>query len=351
MLKSQSSRSPFLLASVSVLLLAAGAMHVASAKTVNRSLCIFDPIGANGFVYQEMQNYVTAALKWGVHFHPHAYSNEAVAASDFKAGKCDAVEMTGIRNIHYVKFAGSLDMAGGLQTYKQEHTAIRIMSSPKAAKYMQQGPYETVGVFPAGKAFLFARKKKYLRSTKQFDGKKIASLDHDKQANTLIRTYGATPVSSTIANFGPKFNNGSVQYAYAPSFAYKAMELYKGLGKNGGISDFVLGELSFQIDIHKKSFPKGFGQKSRTWVLHHMWGPAMKRIKHDDNTIPSHYWVHIENTPRGKKYRKIFLHARIKLWKENWYSHKMQHLLKEIRCHTNASLAECSEPYEGGPVQ
>ena len=334
---------------VCALLFALGAVQTASAKTVTKSLCIYDPIGANGFIYQEMQDYVTAALKWGVHFQPRAYSNEGVAASDFKAGKCDAIEFTGIRNMHFVKFAGSLDMAGGLQTYKEEHTAMQVMSSPKAAKYMQSGPYETVGVFPAGKVFLFAHNKKELASLKQAAGKKIAIMSYDKQARALVNVVGATPVPSSIATFGPKFNNGSVDYAYAPSFAYKALELYKGLGKNGGIADFVLGQLSLQIDIHKKEFPKGFGQQSRTWVLNNMWQPAIRRVKHDDKSIPNHYWVHISGK-RAQKYRKIFLHTRQRLWKDGWYNHKMQHLLKKIRCHYNPSLAECSEHYEGGPV-
>lgn len=346
---SQRKRFSCMFMGLCALLLAMGAVQTASAKMINRTLCIYDPIGANGFIYQELQDYITAALRWGVHFQPHAYSNEGVAASDFKAGKCDAVEFTGIRNMHFVKFAGSLDMAGGLQTYKQEHTAIQVMSSPKAAKYMQQGPYETVGVIPAGKVFLFAHTKKALANLQQAAGKKIAVMSYDKQASALVNVVGASPVPSTIADFGPKFNNDSVDYAYAPSFAYKALELYKGLGKNGGIADFVLGMLSLQIDIHKKDFPQSFGQKSRTWVLNNLWQPALRRIKHDDNAIPNHYWVHISG-PRAKKYRTIFLHTRQRLWNDGWYNHKMQHLLKQIRCNTNPSLAECSEHYEGGPV-
>lgn len=327
----------------------ANAANSNSSGLVDRSLCIFDPIGANGFVYQAMQSYVTAALNWGVRFHPRAYSNESVAAADFKAGRCDAVEITGIRNIHFVKFAGSLDMAGGLQTYKAEHLAIKVASSPKAAKYMQQGKYETVGVFPAGKAFLFAQTKKDLASLKQAAGKKIAVMSYDKQAFALVKQVGASPVPSSIASIGPKFNNGSVDYIYAPSFAYKSLELYKGLGKNGGVADFVLGMLSLQITDYHDRFPEGFGQKSRSWVAKHMWRPAIRRIKHDDAAIPDHYWVHISGK-REEKYRTIFQHVRERLWKNNWYSHKMQHLLKGIRCHFKPGLGECSSDAEGGPA-
>ncbi len=330
------------------LALAAGALQPAAAAET-RTLCIYDPIGANGFIYQSFQDYIVQARAWGITLKPKAYTDEAVAANDFKAGKCDMAAITGVRDIHFVKFAGSLDMAGGLQTYDQEKTAIKVMSSPKAAKYMQQDGYEVAGIVPLGKAFLFARNRNDLDSLKKLAGKKIAVMSYDKQASTLANVAGASPVGASIASFGTMFNNGSVDLAYAPSFAYDALELYKGLGHNGGIADFVLGMLSGQLVFHKDRFPSDFGQKSRTWVYNHMYGPTMRRVKQSDDKIPDKYWVHISGD-RDKKYRQMFRKTREKLWDEGWYSHKMQHLLKKIRCSTDPGLAECSLDSEGGAV-
>lgn len=328
--------------------LAAGALQPAAAAD-SRSLCIYDPIGANGFVYQSFQDYIVQARSWGIKLKPRAYTDEAVAANDFKAGKCDMAAITGVRDIHFVKFAGSLDMAGGLQTYAQEKTAIQVMSSPKAAQYMQQDGYEVAGLVPLGKAFLFARDRDNLDSLQKLAGKKVAVLSYDKQARTLANVAGASPVGTSIASLGPKFNNGSVDYAYAPSFAYDALELYKGLGDNGGIADFVLGMLSGQLVMHKDRFPSGFGQKSRTWVFNNMYAPTMRRVKQADDQIPDKYWVPISGE-RNQKYREMFRKTRQKLWNEDWYSHKMQHMLKKIRCSGDPGLAECSLDSEGGPV-
>ena len=33
---------------------------------------------------------------------------------------------------------------------------------------------------------------------------------------------------------------------------------------------------------------------------------------------------------------------RQRLWDDAWYSHRMQHLLKKIRCDTDGALAECA---------
>lgn len=321
----------------------------ANAALVSRTFCIFDPVGQNGPIFHELEAYTTAALQWGVRLHAKAYSDEAVAAADFNAGKCDAVGFTGIRNMHFVKFAGSLDMVGGLQTYAEEVTAIRVMSSPKAAKYMSQGNVEVAGVVPGGKVFLYARNRNNLSSLAKAAGKRVAILDADKQATAFATVAGASPVNATIASFGPMFNNGSVDYAYAPAFAYKALELYKGLGKKGGIADFPLGMLSLQMDIHKNRFPAGYGQKSRDWAVKELLPKALKLEKSFDKAIPAKYWVHISHQ-RIKKYRALLVQVRQRLWDDGWYNHKMQRLLKKIRCKTNPSAAECSQKNEGGPV-
>jgi hypothetical protein len=325
-----------------------GSAH-AFADTVTRSFCIFDPVGANGIAIQQLQDYVVQALNWGIKFDMKPYTDEDVAISDFKTGKCDAVALTGVHNIQFVKFAGSLDMVGGLQTYDQEHEAIEAILSPKAAKYMVQGEYEVAGVVPGGKVFLFARNKDNLSSLQKAAGKRVAVLSVDKQASTLANVAGAAPVPATIATFGPMFNNGSVEYAYAPSAAYKALELYKGLGTDGGIADYVLGMLSLQLDIHRDRFPPDFGQQSRSWVADNSWDRAMSIIGKLDSEIPDNYWVHID-ADRTKSYSEMLIKVRQGLWDSDWYDHTMQHMLKKIRCKSNPSAGECSEPSEGGPI-
>jgi len=349
MLTCKTLTSRFASAAIGAAVLVAGVLQPAAAQDAPRTLCIYDPIGANGFIYQSFQDYVVQALSWGIKLDTRAYTDEAVAANDFKAGKCDMAGLTGIRTIQYVKFAGSLDMAGGLQSYAQEKTAIQVMSSPKAAQYMTQDGYEVVGVVPLGKAFLFARDKTNLESLDTIAGKKIAVMSYDKQASTLANVAGASPVGASIASFGPMFNNGSVDLAYAPSFAYNALELYKGLGSNGAIADFVLGMLSGQLIIHDDKFPADFGQKSRTWVFDNMFDSTLRRVKSADQQIPEKYWLHISGD-RDANYREMFRDTRQRLWDQNWYNHRMQHLLKKIRCSTDSGLAECGQDSEGGSV-
>lgn len=76
-------------AAIGAAVLVAGALQPAAAQNETRTLCVYDPIGANGFIYQSFQDYVVQARSWGIKLETRAYTDEAVAANDFKAGKCD----------------------------------------------------------------------------------------------------------------------------------------------------------------------------------------------------------------------------------------------------------------------
>ena len=161
---------------------------------------------------------------------------------------------------------------------------------------------------------------------------------------------GAAPVPASIASFGPLFNNHSVDMAYAPAIAYEPLELYKGLGESGGVADFVLGMLSLQMVIRHERFPDGFAAASRRWALEHAWSRVMTRIREADASIPQRYWVRIDGE-RETKYRSMLREIRQRLWDEGWYNHRMQHLLKKIRCASHPESAECSLDSEGGAVR
>ena len=332
-----------------LLLIAAGCNAALADSAVERSICVYDPVGASGAVIEQFQDYVVMAREAGVTFDLRPYTDEGVAANDFKSGRCDAVGLTGIRAKQFVPFAGSLDMVGALQTYDQMHTAIRVMASDKAAPLMRNGEYEVAGVVPGGKVYLFSRDRRFLDSLEAAAGKKVAVIGYDKQAQVVANVAGASPVPATIASFGPLFNNHSVDMAYAPAIAYNALELYRGLGDNGGVADFVLGMLSAQMVIHHDRFPDGFAAKSRQWAANKAWDRIIPRIRQADAEIPERYWVPISGE-RETKYRSMLLEIRQQLWQEQWYDHRMQHLLKKIRCADDPGLAECSRPTEGGAV-
>jgi ABC-type amino acid transport substrate-binding protein len=310
---------------------------IATAET--KSLCVFDMLGANGPYFAEMKDYKTAALAWGVDFTLKPYTNERVAAEDFKAGTCDAVIFTGIRARQFNAFTGSIDAIGSIQDYGLLKSAINTISSKKAEKLMFNDPYEVVGILPAGAAYMFV-KDRTVDTVGELAGKRIAILDSDPAQTEMVTFVGASPVSTTIANMYSEFNNGSVDVTYGPAIMYEAMELYKGLEPNGGVIQFSLAQLTLQIVIRKAKFPEGFGQNSRDYALSR-FDRLVEVIGNSEKKIPQKFWVNIPENDKTS-YNEVFRQARLRLRGKGIYNDKMLTIMRRLRCEKSPQLPECT---------
>ena len=125
-----------------------------------KSLCVYDPGGANGDVYNMMKDFKVKALALGVDFKMKPYTDEKTAADDFKAGQCDAALITGTRLRPLHKFGGTVEAMGALPTYKQLGKVIKTLSKKGAGKLMKSGEYENGGIFVGGAVYLFVADRK-----------------------------------------------------------------------------------------------------------------------------------------------------------------------------------------------
>lgn len=328
-------------------LLAAGLQlvlpNIANAALPKRTFCVWDVVGANGPMYSLMKATKPEALKWGVDLQLKAYTDEKIAAEDFKAGICDSVLLTSTRARKFNKFTGSLEALGAIQNRKEMKLIIETLSQPRAARLLVHGDVEVAGILPAGAVYLFLRDRN-VDTVGELQGKKIATFDYDKAAMHMVRYVGASIVGSSSSNFAGKFNNGSVDIAYAPAVAFKPLELYKGLSHNGGIFDFTLAQLTFQILIHPSRFPKGYGQESREYALSKM-DDAYKVIAKAEKSINPKLWI--RPSPKDAAgYNAMFRSVRIALRNEGEYDGKALKLMRQVRCKENPAAAECAEKTE-----
>lgn len=308
-----------------------------------RSICVFDPLGANGTLFNTMKDYRAVAFEWGVDLEPRAYTDEKIAVDDFKAGQCDAVLVTGARSRPFNKFAATIEAIGAIPDEKLLRTLLATISGPKAAKYMREGQYEVAGIMPAGPIYLFTRDRS-IDTVEELSGKRIATIDYDQPSIHLVNHIGASMVPSNSANFSGKFNNGSVDVAYAPAVAYKPLELYKGLQDNGGILRFILAYMDFQIIIRTDKFPADFGQNSRSKVASY-FDRVNEFVKKETQEIDPKYWMDL-SPETTQEYNEMLRDVRIKLRDEGVYDGKMLKLMRKLRCKTNPAAAECAEKLE-----
>lgn len=328
---------------LSVLLLGAA---VQARAVVNQTLCVFDIVGASGDTFNIMKDYKAAALNWGVNWKLKVYTDEKIAAEDLKAGVCDASAITGIRARQFNKYTGSLDSVGSIPNYKEMHTAIQVLASgnPSVNKHLHSGPYEVIGIGPMGAAYLFV-KDRTINTVGKLSGKSIAVMEYDKAEARMASKVGMSPVLSDITNFAGRFNNGSVDVCFAPIAAYSALELYKGMKPNGGIIDFVLGQLTMQVIAHSKALPPGFGDKSRQYFAQKAFPQAMRVIDNARDSVNKKWWVHIPEADAAR-YDEMLRESRISMTRDGIYDADMMSLLRKIRCKYDSSRAECVNPQE-----
>ncbi len=332
-----------ILAKVSALAVASGMMMSSQAQAGTNTLCVFDILGTQGSVFSMMQDYKLQAAKWGDTLVLKPYTDERIAAEDFKAGQCDGVVLTGLRARQFDSFTGSIDSVGAVVSYDQLREAIDYLAKPSMAKYMVKNGFEVAGISPMGAAYLFVNDRS-INNVSKLAGKRIGVLDYDKAQAKLVQQVGAQPVASDITNFAGKFNNGSVDIVAAPAVAFKPLELYKGLGTRGAIPNFPLAQLTVQIVIRPEKFPANFGQKSREYVASR-YDSSLALIKRAEAGIDPKYWMELPAADK-QKYIAMLRQSRIALTKDGIYDKQSMHFLKVLRCHDTPSAAECSENLE-----
>ena len=90
-------------------------------------------------------------------------------------------------------------------------------------------------------------------------GKKFAVLEYDKAQIAMVKRVGATPVLSDVSDFVSKFNKGQVEMVGAPAYAFKPLEMDKGLGANGALFNFPVLNVTADLIFNTEKFPSNLG--------------------------------------------------------------------------------------------
>ncbi|MGA8884778.1 MAG: putative solute-binding protein [Acinetobacter sp.] len=314
-----------------------------AAQAAKVDICVFDLLGKSGESFQMAQEWALAAKSWGAEVNLIPRQDEAVADNDFKAGKCDGVFMTAMRARQYNKFAGSIDALGGAPSNEIAKRAIAFAldrrNESKMTSSLSGKKYEVAGIAPLGSAFIFVRDKG-INSIEKAAGKKFAVLGYDDAQKIMVQRVGAQAVISDVSNFVAKFNNGQVDMVGAPAYAYKPLEIYKGLGSNGAMFNFPVLQVTADFIIRPDQFPAGFGQKSRDWFVKNL-PKSFAMIGRSEAGIPAKYKMNLSADDKTK-YQKLLREGRMDMTARGIYDASMMSVLKKARCSVDKANFECS---------
>lgn len=307
----------------------------------DKVFCIWDPVGRNGPVMAFYSDLIPKAQSWGLNIRLVAYTDESVAANDFKAGRCEAVLLTSIMSRQFVQFAGTMDAIGAINSEKGLELALATLARPRAGKLMTQGEFEVVATFPVGSMFAFVNDRR-INSINDFAGKRMAILNADPQAKKFSDLAGTSAMNVSLATFSGQFNNGNVDILLMPALAYNTFELYNGLGDKGGIINYRLYYGMLQTVAKRKLFPKDFGHNMRNYILTRLKA-IDKLVKDAEAEIPQKYWIEISQFTKDE-IDHFSKRVRMSL-KEDKVNHPTAlKLLWKIRCRLDNSRGECARP-------
>lgn len=302
-------------------------------------VCVFDFLGRMGPIYGIAKELKLLSKLDGLKFEVEAYTSERVASEDFISGKCSGLVATGLRTRQFNDFAGSIEAIGAATDYDIMRLALEDLQDPKFSPLLQNENYAIAGIIPVGKLFFFVNDRK-INSLGAAAGKRVASMDYDKAQAKLIARAGASPVSSDVARFGSQFNNNAVDVIVAPAYAYKALELYRGLGKKGAVIDFPLSVLTYQIVVNKERFSEKEIQRIRA-LAHTKVDMAINAAINVERDIPPEKWMLLDDKAKAE-YVVAMRDARVALRDEGVYDKNMLKLLRLKRCEVNPTDAECT---------
>ncbi|TVT80191.1 MULTISPECIES: putative solute-binding protein [Acinetobacter] len=321
-----------------------GAMALCAMTTsvqAKQEICVFDLLGKAGESYKLIEEWKLASKTWQGDVELIPYQDEAKAEQDFDAGKCDAVYMTSMRARKYNKFAGSVDAVGAVTSNAIAQKAISYVldkrNQHRLTATVNGDKFEVAGIIQVGLAYIFVRDKK-IDTIEKAKGKKFAYLHYDQAQKAIVESIDLVAVPSDISDFVKKFNSGQVDVIAAPAYAYKPLEISKGLA-NGALFNFPVVNITGDLIIRPAKFPSGFGAQSRQWFV---------------NKLPSNFAMvqRLEAGMNAKKitltnedktrYQKMLRDGRMNLTKQGVYDASMMNVLKRARCTVERTNFECT---------
>ena len=308
-----------------------------------QQVCVFDLLGKAGESYKFLEEWALVSKKWGAQVQLISFQDEDLADKAFQNDKCDAVYMTSMRARTYNKFAGSIDALGGVPSNKIAQKAVEYVLDPRNTKRMtttlQGESYEVAGIGLIGSAYIFV-KDRSLNTIEKAQGKKFAILHYDRAQRVMVERVGAVPVMSDISNFIKKFNTGEVDVVAAPAYAYKPLEIEKGLGSKGAMLNFPVVNVTADLIVRPERFPAQFGEQSRQWFLQKI-PQSFAMVQRLEAAIPRKIKMQLSKEDK-EKYQRLLREGRIDLTKQGIYDPGMMRVLKKARCTVERTNFECS---------
>lgn len=309
---------------------------------INRSFCVWDPLGRNGPIYATVDDQKLRSLHYGLALDIRAYQDEDKLVADLKSGTCDAALIRGNRAYQFNRFVATLDAPGALPTVEHFRIVSQVIASPKSAARMEQGDYVVAGVAYLGDSY-FIRHSRASSGFAELAKQKLGVIADEpslvEMANQLTPT--AQALSATAS--AEKFVNNELDALLAPAVIYHAL-ISGQLNGPVRIMNMPQSLSTMQLIGRRDKFPTGLAQMLREDFLF-KFDNYVKRVEAEVRNVPSEYWQAIPESEQKRRAKQLQA-LRLKLRDNGMYDAGMLRMMRKIRCKLEPQGNECLNPVE-----
>lgn len=298
-----------------------------SSESLDRKLCVFDPIGRNGDIYASALDLKNDYLSLGVNFSIEAFTGEGQVKRKYSKGDCDAMLITGLSSRPYNKFIYTVEALRQFENAQQVKSVFSAIASPRLASLMVEDGVELAGLFYAGFVYLFVNEER-LANLENIENEKFFLLYGDEINPLVVNKLGVSPVYGNSTNFVSKFINGKTSMLIAPFAAAVPLGVMDSIDKSGGgFINLPVRILTMQLYIKASRFPGGFGAQSRMITLDYF-------DKAEEIVREYHYGTEkfiINNSDEEmQEWEGVLSEMSSELIKNNTYDSRMLKLIKKV---------------------
>lgn len=318
-----------------------------SDRTVNghieRSFCIWDPLGKSGPIAAASDDQTLRAMHYGMVNEIIIFQDEKELVNNFLTEKtCDAILIRAAASMQFNKFSATVEAVGALPERKHLHLLSQVLANPSMAKLLGNDDFTVMGLATIGDSYVFVEDNS-IRSLSALKGKKIAVQSSDKGMIEIIKASGAIPVEGDMMATVQTFADKKTQAMLSPAIGYLVMGSGQ-LGENIGVFKKPVAQSTMVLIGRSEEFPPELAQILREDFLFKFDNYA-GRVDKEVANVRDSLWL---TTPEEEinKLNTIYQETRIKLRDQGYYDASMLRLARKIRCRFDPTNQECTNPVE-----
>lgn len=309
---------------------------------INRSFCVWDPLGRNGPIYATVNDQKLRSLHYGLALDIRAYPDEEQLIADLKSGVCDAALIRGNRTYEFNRYVATLEAPGAVPDVQHFRILSQVIASPKMAGKMEQGDYVVAGVAYLGDSY-FVRHPRSLQSLAALGQQKLGVIRDERSLVEVANRLSANAVKLGAVAAAGEFVAGGLDVILAPAVIYQAL-IAGQLNGPVRILDMPQSLSTIQLIGRQEKFPTGLAQILREDFLF-KFDTYVGRVEAEMNTVPADYWQVVPESEQ-QRHRSQLQSLRLSLRKQGLYDGDMLALMRKVRCKLAPQAAECTAVVE-----